>query len=68
MCSNREGVGGNNAVQFQSFNGSSYCTALGENCCTDIVSRKLRNSCGYQISARSEAISGKHPPPIETRV
>ena len=40
----REGVCGNNAVQFQSYVGSSYCTALGENCCTYIVSRQLRDS------------------------
>ena len=31
---------GNNAVQFQSCDGSSYCTELGENGCTDIVSRQ----------------------------
>ena len=34
----REEVCGTNAVQFQSCDGSSYCTALGENGCTDIVS------------------------------
>ena len=34
MRSSREGVCGSNAVQFQSYDGSSYCTALIENCCT----------------------------------
>ena len=43
MRSNTEGVCGNNAVQFQFCVGSSYCTALGENGCTDIVSRQLRD-------------------------
>ena len=41
MCSSREGVCGNNVVQFQFCDGSSYCTALGENGCTDIVSCQL---------------------------
>ena len=41
MRNSREGVCGNNAVQFQSYDGSSYCIALGENCCSDIVSRQL---------------------------
>ena len=59
-----EGVCGNYAVQFQSCDGSSYCTALGENDCTDTVSRQLRDSCSYQISACSEAISRRDPPPI----
>ena len=46
MClrSSREGVCGNNVVQFQSCNGSSYCTALGENGCMDMISRQLRDS------------------------
>ena len=44
MRRSREGVRGNNAVQFQSYNGSSYCTALGKNGCTDIVFGKLRDS------------------------
>ena len=44
MRSNTEGVCGNNTVQFQSCDGSSSCTALGENGCTDIVSRQLRDS------------------------
>ena len=30
MSSSREGVCGNNAVQFQSYDDGSYCTALGE--------------------------------------
>ena len=38
MHSCKEGVCENNAVQFQSCNGSSYFTALGENGCTDICS------------------------------
>ena len=42
MCSTREGVCGNNAVPFQSCDGSSYCTLLGGNDCTDIVSCQLR--------------------------
>ena len=33
---NRKEVCGNNAVQFQSCEGNSYCTGLGENGCTDI--------------------------------
>ena len=48
--SSRDGVCGNNAVQFQSCDGSGYCTALGENGCTVVVSRQLRGSFGYQIS------------------
>ena len=44
MRSSRERVCRNNAVQFQSCGGSTYCTALGENGCTDIVSRQLRDS------------------------
>ena len=35
MRSSREGVSGNNAMQFQSCDGSSYCTVLRENGCTD---------------------------------
>ena len=46
-------------MKFQSCDGSSYCTALGQNGCTDIVPCQLRDSCGYQISARSEAISAE---------
>ena len=42
--SSRGGVCWSNAVQFQYCDGSSYCTALGENGCTDIVSRQLRDS------------------------
>ena len=42
----REGVCANNAVQFQSCDGCSYCTAQGENCCTDIVSRQLQFTKG----------------------
>ena len=46
MCTHncREGVCVNNAVKFQSCFGSSNCTAVRENYCTDIVSRQLRNS------------------------
>ena len=62
MCICR--VCGNNAVQFQSCDGSSYCTVLGENGRTDIVSCQLRDSSSYEISARSEAISSRDPPPI----
>ena len=36
--SSREGVCGDNVLQFQFCDGSSYCTALGGNGCTDIVS------------------------------
>ena len=39
-----EGACGNNAVQFQSCDGSSYCTTIGKSGCTDIVSRQLGNS------------------------
>ena len=54
MCSSGEGVCGNNAVQFQSCDGSSYCTALGENgWCINILSRHLRDSYVYQISERA---------------
>ena len=49
MHSSRERLCGNNAVQFQSCDGSSYCTALADIGNTDIVSRKLRDSCGCQI-------------------
>ena len=49
MHSSREGVYGNNAVQFQSCDCSSYCTALGENGCTDMVSCQLQYLCSYQI-------------------
>ena len=62
MHSNKEGVCGNNAVQFQFCDNSSYCTGLGENDCSAVVSRQLRDSCGYQISARSEAISSRDLP------
>ena len=41
--SNEDGVCGNNAVQFQSCDGSSYCTALRESSCIVIVSRQLRD-------------------------
>ena len=68
MCSSREEVFGNNVVQFQSCDGSSYCTALGENGFIDIVSCQLWDSSGYQISACSEAISSRDPPPIVPRV
>ena len=68
MHSSREGVCGNNIVQFQSCDGSSYCTALGKNGCTDIVSCQLQDSCSYQISACSEAISSRDPLPIVQRV
>ena len=57
MHSSREGVCGNNSVQFQPCDGSSYCTALGENDCTDTVSRQLRDSsmvrrrCGQSLKA-----------------
>ena len=64
MRSSTEGISGNSAVQFQSCEGSSYCIALGENGCTDIVSCQLRDSYGYQISARSKAISSRDAPPI----
>ena len=37
ICCIGEGACGNNAVQFQSCDGSSYFTALGENGCTYIV-------------------------------
>ena len=47
--SSREGACANNAVQFQSCDGSSYCTVLGENGYTDLVSHQLRYSCSYQI-------------------
>ena len=52
MCipTSREGVCGNNAVQFQSCVFRSYCTALGENGCTDIISCQLQEMCSYQIS------------------
>ena len=40
MHSSREGVCGNNAVQFQSCDGSNYCIALEVNGCTDIVSHQ----------------------------
>ena len=59
MLSSREGVCGNNAVQFQSCDGSSYCTALGENDCTDIVFHQLRDSsmvrrwCGQFTEGRT---------------
>ena len=66
--SSREGVCENTAMQFQSCDGSSYCTMLGENSCTNIVSRQLRDSCGYQISAPSEAISSRDPQLIVPRV
>ena len=49
MRSSREGVCGNDAVQFQSCDGSSYCTALGESVCADIVSHQLRS---YSIVRR----------------
>ena len=49
-----EGVCGNNAVRFQSCDVCSYCTALGQNGCTDIVSRQLRDSSGYQISVEGD--------------
>ena len=55
MHSSREAVCGNNAVQFQSCDDSSYCTVLAEHGSTDIVSYQLWNFCGYQISARSPA-------------
>ena len=51
MPSSREGVCGNNAVQFVS-DGSTYCTALGVYGCTDTVSHQLRDSCCYQIDQR----------------
>ena len=35
-------------MQFQSCDGSSYCTALGENGCTDIVSCQLRDSSMFR--------------------
>ena len=59
MRSCRGGVCGNNAVQFQSYDDSSYCTALRENGWTDIVSRQLRDSsiirrwCGNSLKAQS---------------
>ena len=59
MCSSREGVCGNNTVWFQSCDRSSYCTALGGNGCSDNVSCQLRDSCSYQISTCSEAISSR---------
>ena len=64
MCMHysRDGVCGNNAVQFQSCDGSSYCTVIGENSCTDIVFRQMQDSCSYQISAYSEAISSRDTP------
>ena len=43
MRNNREEVRGNNAVQFQSCDGSSYCTALGENGCTNISPTNCEN-------------------------
>ena len=47
MRSSRDGVCWNNAVQFLSCGGSSYCTALEESGCIDIVSNQLWDSCGY---------------------
>ena len=61
MLSSREGVYGNNAVQFQSCDSSSYCTVLGENWCAHIVSCQLRDSCRYKIFAWSGAISSRDP-------
>ena len=46
MHCGREGVCECNAVQFQSCDGSSYCTELGENGCTDIL-HQLHDSCSY---------------------
>ena len=46
MHGSREGVCGNNAVQFQSCDNSSYFTVLGENGCTD-VSCQLWGLCSY---------------------
>ena len=68
MRSRREGVRGNNAVQFQSCDGSSYYTALGEIGCTDIVSSQLRDLCNCQISVRLETISSRDPPSIVSHV
>ena len=53
MHSSTEGVCENDAVQFQSCDGSSYCTELEENGCTD-VSRQLQDSCSYQIPTSSD--------------
>ena len=39
----REGACRNNAVQFHSCNGGSYCTAQGENDCTDILKNYINN-------------------------
>ena len=64
MRSSREGVCGNNTVQFQPCDRGNYCTVLGENGCTDIVSYQMQDSCSYQISTCSEVISSRDPPPI----
>ena len=61
MRSSREEVYGNYAVQFQSCDGSSYCTVLGENGCIVIVSCQLRDSsmvrrwCGQFTEGRTTA-------------
>ena len=44
MYSSRDAVCRNNAVQFQSCDATSYCTALGESGCTGIVSHHLQDS------------------------
>ena len=63
MRSSREGAHGDNAVQFQSCDGCSYCTVLGKNGCNHIVSRQLRDSsmvrrwCGQFMKAETMCTS-----------
>ena len=49
MSSSREEVCGNNAVQFLSCDGSSYCTALGENGFPDSFPPIVRFSYGQMM-------------------
>ena len=57
--SSKDGICENNAVQFQSCGGSSYCTELGENGRTDIVSRQLRDSWRQSRDGMVDVLAGK---------
>ena len=64
LRSSREGVCGNNAVQFQSCDGSSYCTVLGKNWCTD----SLRPTVIFQTMVRAIHWMSNQCPRSETAV
>ena len=68
MGSSREGICGNNAVQFQSCDGSSYCTALGEKALLILSLANCEIREVSRFSARSEAIASRDLPPIVPRV